>query len=178
MKKSDPNTWVGVRFCTCASLRRSNLRTTRRVAGCSCDARPSARAGLGRRRSDRRRSRKSAAGSVDRSGFRRLVAEVSLGMVGGVAAREVSRFARNSREWQQLIEICRVVDTILVDHEAVYAPRLSNDRLLLGLKGSLDEIRARPSSPAWPRSAQRKGQPRRTARGGTRRLLRLGRRST
>lgn len=82
---------------------------------------------------------KSAAGSVDRSGFRRLVAEVSLGMVGAVAAREVSRFARNSREWQQLIEICRVVDTILVDHEAVYAPRLSNDRLLLGLKGSLNE---------------------------------------
>jgi DNA invertase Pin-like site-specific DNA recombinase len=82
---------------------------------------------------------KSAAGSVDRSGFRRLVAEVSLGLVGVVAAREVSRFARNSRDWQQLIEICRVVDTLLVDHEAVYAPRLSNDRLLLGLKGSLNE---------------------------------------
>jgi DNA invertase Pin-like site-specific DNA recombinase len=82
---------------------------------------------------------KSAAGSVDRSGFRRLVAEVSLGLVGVVAAREVSRFARNSRDWQQLIEICRVVDTLLVDHETVYAPRLSNDRLLLGLKGSLNE---------------------------------------
>jgi excisionase family DNA binding protein len=82
---------------------------------------------------------KSAAGAVDRSGFRRLVAEVSLGRVGGVAAREVSRFARNSRDWQQLIEICRVVDTLLVDHETVYAPRLSNDRLLLGLKGSLNE---------------------------------------
>ena len=82
---------------------------------------------------------KSAAGSVDRSGFRRLVAEVSLGLVGVVAAREVSRFARNSRDWQQLVEICHVVDTLLVDHEAVYAPRLSNDRLLLGLKGSLNE---------------------------------------
>ncbi|MGH8673796.1 MAG: recombinase family protein [Burkholderiales bacterium] len=82
---------------------------------------------------------KSAAGSVDRSGFRRLVAEVSLGLVGVVAAREVSRFARNSHDWQQLIEICRVVDTLLVDHEAVYAPRSSNDRLLLGLKGSLNE---------------------------------------
>ncbi len=82
---------------------------------------------------------KSAAGSVDRSGFRRLVAEVSLGQVGVVAAREVSRFARNSRDWQQLIEICRVVDTLLVDQEMVYAPRLSNDRLLLGLKGSLNE---------------------------------------
>jgi DNA invertase Pin-like site-specific DNA recombinase len=82
---------------------------------------------------------KSAAGAADRSGFRRLVAEVSLGLVGVVAAREVSRFARNSRDWQQLIEICRVVDTLLVDHETVYAPRLSNDRLLLGLKGSLNE---------------------------------------
>lgn len=82
---------------------------------------------------------KSAAGSVDRSGFRRLVADVSLGQVGAVAAREVSRFARNSRDWQQLIEICRVVDTLLVDHDTVYAPRLSNDRLLLGLKGSLNE---------------------------------------
>jgi DNA invertase Pin-like site-specific DNA recombinase len=56
-----------------------------------------------------------------------------------VAAREVSRFARNSRDWQQLIEMCRVVDTLLVDQEAVYAPRQGNDRLLLGLKGSLNE---------------------------------------
>jgi hypothetical protein len=68
-----------------------------------------------------------------------MVAEVSLGRVGAVAAREVSRFARNSREWQQLVEVCRVVDTLLVDHETVYAPRQSNDRLLLGLKGSLNE---------------------------------------
>jgi hypothetical protein len=56
-----------------------------------------------------------------------------------VAAREVSRFARNSRDWQQLIEMCRVVDTVLIDQETVYAPRQSNDRLLLGLKGSLNE---------------------------------------
>jgi DNA invertase Pin-like site-specific DNA recombinase len=59
--------------------------------------------------------------------------------VGAVAAREVSRFARNSREWQQLVEVCRVVDTVLIDQETVYAPRASNDRLLLGLKGSLNE---------------------------------------
>jgi DNA invertase Pin-like site-specific DNA recombinase len=62
-----------------------------------------------------------------------------LGKVGAVAAREVSRFARNSRDWQQLIEMCRVVDTVLVDQETVYAPRQGNDRLLLGLKGSLNE---------------------------------------
>ena len=56
-----------------------------------------------------------------------------------MAAREVSRFARNSREWQQLVEVCRIVDTLLVDQETVYSPRQSNDRLLLGLKGSLNE---------------------------------------
>jgi DNA invertase Pin-like site-specific DNA recombinase len=68
-----------------------------------------------------------------------MVAEVSLGRVGAVAAREVSRFARNSREWQQLVEVCRIVDTVLIDQEMVYDPRQSNDRLLLGLKGSLNE---------------------------------------
>src|SRR6202045_3255230 len=82
---------------------------------------------------------RSAAGGVARAGLERMVAEVCLGKVGAVAAREVSRFARNSHDWQQLVEMCRVVDTLLVDQEAVYAPRQSNDRLLLGLKGSLNE---------------------------------------
>jgi DNA invertase Pin-like site-specific DNA recombinase len=82
---------------------------------------------------------RSAAGGVQRAGFERMVAEVCLGKVGAVCAREVSRFARNSRDWQQLIEMCRVVDTVLVDQEAIYAPRHGNDRLLLGLKGSLNE---------------------------------------
>jgi DNA invertase Pin-like site-specific DNA recombinase len=82
---------------------------------------------------------RSAAGTAVREGFQRMVAEVSLGHVGAVAAREVSRFARNSREWQQLIEVCRIVDTLLIDQETVYDPRQSNDRLLLGLKGNLNE---------------------------------------
>ena len=82
---------------------------------------------------------RSAAGGVQRAGFERMVAEVCLGKVGAVCAREVSRFARNSRDWQQLIEMCRVVDTVLVDQETIYAPRQGNDRLLLGLKGSLNE---------------------------------------
>ena len=82
---------------------------------------------------------RSAAGGITRVGFERMVAEVCLGKVGAVAAREVSRFARNSRDWQQLIEMCRVVDTVLIDQEMVYAPRQGNDRLLLGLKGSLNE---------------------------------------
>ena len=64
---------------------------------------------------------RSAAGTVARAGFERMVAEVCLGKVGAVAAREVSRFARNSREWQQLVEACRVVDTVLIDQETVYA---------------------------------------------------------
>jgi DNA invertase Pin-like site-specific DNA recombinase len=82
---------------------------------------------------------RSAAGPVARAGFEQMVAEVCLGKVGAVAAREVSRFARNSRDWQKLVEVCRVVDTLLVDHDMVYDPRRGNDRLLLGLKGSLNE---------------------------------------
>ena len=79
--------------------------------------------GLARDRSHDDDLGRSAAGAVTRAGFERMVAEVCLGKVGAVAAREVSRFARNSRDWQQLIEMCRVVDTLLVDQEAVYAPR-------------------------------------------------------
>jgi DNA invertase Pin-like site-specific DNA recombinase len=79
---------------------------------------------------------RSAAGTVARAGFERMVAEVCLGKVGAVAAREVSRFARNSREWQQLVEVCRIVDTVLIDQDLVYAPRQNNDRLLLGLKAA------------------------------------------
>jgi DNA invertase Pin-like site-specific DNA recombinase len=82
---------------------------------------------------------RSASGTVTRAGFERMVAEVCLGQVGAVAAREVSRFARNSREWQKLVEVCRVVDTLLIDQEMIYTPRQSHDRLLLGLKGSLNE---------------------------------------
>ena len=82
---------------------------------------------------------RSASGLVARSGFERLVAEVSLGRVGAVGARELSRLARNSRDWQQLIEVCRIVDTLLIDQDTVYDARRSNDRLLLGLKGSMNE---------------------------------------
>jgi len=82
---------------------------------------------------------RSATGTTERSGFDRMVSDVCLGRVGIVAARELSRFSRNSRDWQQLIEVCRLVHTLLVDHETVYDPRRSNDRLLLGVKGSLNE---------------------------------------
>jgi DNA invertase Pin-like site-specific DNA recombinase len=82
---------------------------------------------------------RSASGCVERAGFDRLVAAVTLGDVGIIGARELSRFARNSRDWQKLLEVCRYVDTLLADQDAVYDARSSNDRLLLGLKGSLNE---------------------------------------
>src|SRR4029077_17718965 len=82
---------------------------------------------------------RSAGGNVTRTGFERMVVQVCLGEVGAVCAREVSRFARNSREWQQLVEVCRIVDKLLIAQGTVYNPRQSNDRLLLGLKGSLNE---------------------------------------
>lgn len=91
---------------------------------------------------------RTASGTAQRPGFARMVTRVSLGEVGAVAAREISRFARNNREWYQLVEICGIVNTLLIDHETVYDPRNSNDRLLLGLKGNLsayelDQLRHR-----------------------------------
>jgi len=81
---------------------------------------------------------RSAAGGVQRAGFERWWPRSA--SEGWRSLRPgVSRFARNSRDWQQLIEMCRVVDTVLVDQETIYAPRHGNDRLLLGLKGSLNE---------------------------------------
>ena len=67
----------------------------------------------------------SAPGTVSRTGFDRMVAAVCMGHVGAVAAREVSRFARNSKEWQQLVEVCRVVDTLLIDQDSIYCPRVT-----------------------------------------------------
>src|SRR5437588_10396618 len=111
---------------------------------------------------------RSASGTVTRVGFERMVAEVCLGQVGAVAAREVSRFARNSREWQKLVEVCRVVDTVLIDLETVYSPRHSNDRLLLGLKGSLNEYELdllRQRSVEARRAKARRGGAARVSRG-------------
>jgi len=95
---------------------------------------------------------------------------VCLGKVGAVAAREVSRFARNSRDWQQLIEMCRVVDTVLIDQEAVYAPRQGNDRLLLGLKAVSTSTNSTCCASARSPHATRRGPTWRTRRGRARRL--------
>jgi DNA invertase Pin-like site-specific DNA recombinase len=82
---------------------------------------------------------KSGASSVEREGFQRLVAAVGLGQVGGVISIEVSRFARNNRDWYQLLDLCGLMDTLIVDADAVYDVRQLNDRLLLGLKGTMSE---------------------------------------
>ncbi|MFQ5792014.1 MAG: recombinase family protein, partial [Acidobacteriota bacterium] len=100
---------------------------------------------------------RSATTTAGRSGFQRMVAEVCLGKVGAVAAFEVSRFARNNRDWHQLIEMCGMVDTLLIDHEAIYDLRRPNDRLLLGLKGSMSEyeldlLRQRSLEARWAKA--------------------------
>ena len=76
---------------------------------------------------------------TDREGFQKLVTEVSLGRVGIVLGLEVSRLARNSVDWHRLLEFCGVTDTLILDEDGVYNPREFNDRLLLGLKGTLSE---------------------------------------
>src|SRR5437588_132212 len=75
----------------------------------------------------------SGSGSVARSGFARLTAEVALGHVGLVLGLEVSRLARNNADWHRLIDLCGLTDTLIGDADGIYHPSLFNDRLLLGL---------------------------------------------
>ena len=81
----------------------------------------------------------SGASSIDREGFQRLVAEVGLGRAGIVLGLEVSRLARNSSDWHRLLEICALSQTLILDEDGVYDPCTFNDRLLLGLKGTMSE---------------------------------------
>ncbi|MEA3102093.1 recombinase family protein [Caballeronia mineralivorans] len=81
----------------------------------------------------------SGASAVDRKGFQQLITEVSLGKAGIVMGLEVSRLARNSSDWHRLLEICALADTLLLDEDAVYDPAHFNDRLVLGLKGTMSE---------------------------------------
>jgi DNA invertase Pin-like site-specific DNA recombinase len=82
---------------------------------------------------------RSAASARDRPGFQRLVAEVGLGHVGLVLGIDVSRLARSCRDWHQLLEICALFDTLIADADGVYDATGFNDRLLLGLKGTMSE---------------------------------------
>ena len=81
----------------------------------------------------------SGASMLDREGFQRLVGEVSLGHAGIVLGLEVSRLARNSADWQRLVELCALTDTLILDEDGLYDCNDFNDRLLLGLKGTLSE---------------------------------------
>ncbi|HWS83477.1 MAG TPA: recombinase family protein [Ktedonobacteraceae bacterium] len=81
----------------------------------------------------------SGASAVDREGFQRLVAEVGLGHVGVVLGLEVSRLARSSLDWHHLLEICAMTGTLILDEDGLYDPVTFNDRLLLGMKGTMSE---------------------------------------
>lgn len=90
----------------------------------------------------------SGASAADREGFQHLVAEVGMGRAGIVLGLEVSRLARNNADWHRLLEICALAGTLICDEDGLYDPAEFNDRLLLGLKGTMSEaelhfIRAR-----------------------------------
>ena len=82
---------------------------------------------------------RSGTSATHRSGFKKLLAEISAGQVGIVLALEASRLARSSADWHRLVEICSITRTLLADDGAVYDPREPNDRLLLGVKGTISE---------------------------------------
>ena len=75
-----------------------------------------------------------------RPGFERLLAAICAGTVGAVLAIEASRLARNGRDWHTLLEFCALVNTLIIDEDGIHDPRLVNDRLLLGLKGTFSEL--------------------------------------
>jgi DNA invertase Pin-like site-specific DNA recombinase len=83
---------------------------------------------------------RSGSGLVERPGFQRLVAEVCTGEVGAVFCIEASRLARNGRDWHHLIELCGMVGSVVIDPDGIYDPAIINDRLLLGLKGTMSEF--------------------------------------
>ena len=83
---------------------------------------------------------RSGSGRHERPGFGRLLAEVCQGSVGAVFALEASRLARNNRDWHHLVDLCALTDTLIIDAEGVYDARQLNDRLLLGLKGTMSEF--------------------------------------
>jgi len=81
----------------------------------------------------------SGASAADREGFQRLVAEVSLGKAGIVLGLECSRLARNNADWHRLLQLCALSGTLICDEDGLYDPKAINDRLLLGLKGTMSE---------------------------------------
>lgn len=83
---------------------------------------------------------RSGSGLQERPGFGRLLAAVCQGLAGAVMALEASRLARNNRDWHHLVDLCALTGTLLIDDEGTYDPKVLNDRLLLGLKGTMSEF--------------------------------------
>jgi DNA invertase Pin-like site-specific DNA recombinase len=82
---------------------------------------------------------RSGADATAREGFKSLVADVGLGKVGAILGIEVSRLARNNADWYQLLDLCALTDTLIADGDGIYHPADFNDRLVLGLKGTMSE---------------------------------------
>ncbi len=82
----------------------------------------------------------SGAGGVIRTGFEWILERVCQGRAGAIFSTEASRLARNGREWHSLLEFCGVVNTLLIDEDGIYDPKLTNDRLVLGMKGTMSEM--------------------------------------
>src|SRR5512132_2293775 len=102
---------------------------------------------------------RSAANAAERPGFARLVAEITMGHVGLVLGLEMSRLARVGRDWHQLVELCSLAGALLADADGVYDPNWYNDRLLLGLKGTMTEGRAASDQAADGFGPAGQGQP-------------------
>ena len=103
-------------------------------------------------------------GTVDREGFARLVSEVALGHAGLVLGLECSRVARNNSDWYRLLDLCGVTDTVIGDLDGLYHPGSFNDRLLLGLKGTISEAELhmiRQRLDGGIRNKAKRGEPRR-----------------
>src|SRR5215467_10862232 len=104
---------------------------------------------------------RSGDGGTNRPGFDKLLAAICEGRVGAVLSIEASRLARNGREWHTLLEFCGVADTLIVDEEGIYNPCLPNDRMVLGMKGTMSEMELsifRQRSLAARRQKARRGE--------------------
>src|ERR1022692_3455881 len=86
---------------------------------------------------------RSGSSTTGRRGFAELVADVGLGKAGIILSLEVSRLARNNTDWYQLLDLCALTDTLIADADGIYHPAAVNDRLLLGLKGTMSEALCR-----------------------------------
>jgi DNA invertase Pin-like site-specific DNA recombinase len=111
----------------------------------------------------------SGSGTSERNGFKKLVADVSNNEIGAIACLETSRLARNSQEWNRLMEICAITQTVLIDADGIYNLNDFNDRMLLGLKGTMSEAELH-----FIRARMRGGSLSKAKRGELRQFLPIG----